>query len=178
MSKRQKTTLIILAVATLLGVVGYQVWQKSQFTVEKKPTGFDRTLNLAFQDYSGQERVLANHLADGPIVINAWATWCPFCTKELGDFAAVQDRFKGKVTFIAINRGESVATAKNFTDKTGVTNRMVFLMDPNDNFYKEIGGFSMPETLFITKSGSILEHKRGPLTEEEIMQKTKQLVEG
>jgi len=42
------------------------------------------------------------------------------------------------------------------------------VQDPNDSFYKSIGGFAMPETLFIDGEGNIRLHKRGPMTYEEM----------
>ena len=45
---------------------------------------------------------------------------------------------------------------------------LTYLYDPGDDFYESIGGFSMPETLFVNSDGSLHLHKRGPLTKTEI----------
>ncbi|MEX1059302.1 MAG: TlpA disulfide reductase family protein [Candidatus Saccharimonadales bacterium] len=135
-----------------------------------------RALQLSFQDYSGTNRDLSSFLQDGPIVVNSWAVWCPFCVKELGDFADAQEQYKGKVTIIAINRAEPLAVAKDFTDELGISQKLVFLQDPDDKFYQTIEGFSMPETIFVARDGTIIEHKRGPLTKEEIIQKLLRLL--
>ena len=37
-----------------------------------------------------------------------------------------------------------------------------------DSFYKSIGGFSMPETIFVSSNGDLLRHKRGPMKFEEM----------
>ena len=66
------------------------------------------------------------------MVINAWAAWCPFCKDELPDFAAVQQEFAGDVVFIAIDRAEPLSVAKRYTDELGVTDDMIFLLDPKD----------------------------------------------
>jgi thiol-disulfide isomerase/thioredoxin len=126
--------------------------------------------DLAFEDYSGKIVRLAD-FAGTPLVLNAWAAWCPFCREELPDFAAAQKEFGDKVVIVAINRQESVKTAKSYTDAQGTSDGLVFLMDPKDSFYRAIGGFSMPETLFINAAGETVYHKRGPMRLEEIREK-------
>ena len=131
--------------------------------------------DLILQDYEGNE-VNLRELAQGrPVVLNSWAAWCPFCVKELPAFGKVQDEFGEDVLIVAINRAESLSTARTYTDDLGVTGSMVFLLDPSDSFYKAIGGFSMPETLFIDAEGVTQIHKRGPMEPAEIRQKIQSL---
>lgn len=128
------------------------------------------------QDYNGKTISLAD-FAGKPIVINSWASWCPFCRQELPDFATVQKELGDKVIIIAIDRQESLATAKSYTDAQGTSNSLIFLLNPNDSFYKSIGGFSMPETIFVDKSGNIVDHKRGPMDVNEIRQRIKKIIQ-
>lgn len=129
----------------------------------------------SFQDYNGN-RVSLKDFEGEYIVVNAWATWCPFCTKELSEFASVQKAFGDKVTIISVNRKESLKRSKEFTDELGVTDELLFLTDPKDTFYKSIGGFSMPETVFVNKTGEIVHHKRGPVNEEQFTKLIEQLI--
>lgn len=131
--------------------------------------------NFSLQDYSGKTVSLAD-FAGKPLVINSWAAWCPFCRKELVDFATVQKELGDKVVIIAIDRAETGDVAKKYTDELGVTNDLIFLIDPSDSFYQSIGGFSMPETIFVDKNGSIVEHKRGPMDVNEIREKAQKLL--
>lgn len=126
-------------------------------------------------DYQGNQVTMAD-FAGQPAVINSWAVWCPFCREELKSFARAQQEFGNQATYIAINRAESKDTAKGFTDEIGVTDQMIFLLDPEDNFYQAIGGFSMPETIFVDKEGPVRIHKRGPMTLGEIREKTNALL--
>ena len=131
---------------------------------------FGKLSALSFKDYNGNTVTLSD-FSGKPLVINSWAVWCPFCRKELSDFAAVQREVGDSVVFIAIDRVESLKIAKQFTDEIGITNEMVFLLDSSDSFYRNIGGFSMPETIFVDTDGNIKIHKRGPMDEEEIRNK-------
>lgn len=139
-----------------------------------KPS-LDPSIQFTLKDYSDKIVNLAD-FAGKPLVLNSWAAWCPFCRKELPDFVTAQKEFGDKVVIISINRQESLATAKGYTDKQGTTNGLIFLLDPNDSFYKSIGGFSMPETIFVDKNGNIAEHKRGPMDINEIRQKVQKLI--
>lgn len=161
---------VLIAAATIIG--GRRSRSPASISVGT-PEPAVAMLNLT--DYRG-ETVAMRSLLVKPLVINAWASWCPFCVEELKDFAAVQAELKGRVTIIAVNRGESQTVAKSFTDQLGLTDRLVFLLDRGDSFYQTIGGFSMPETVFVATSGVIVYHKRGPMRADEIRERIEQLI--
>jgi len=139
-------------------------------TPTKSDARLDKAPDFALQDYAGKTVKLAD-LTGKPIIINSWAAWCPFCKKELSDFVAAQKEFGDKVVIIAIDRSESLAVAKGYTDQQGITDNLLFLLDPSDSFYQSIGGFSMPETIFVDTDGNIVFHKRGPMDINEIRDK-------
>ncbi|OHA17590.1 MAG: hypothetical protein A2836_02625 [Candidatus Taylorbacteria bacterium RIFCSPHIGHO2_01_FULL_45_63] len=136
---------------------------------------FEKAPDFSLQDYDGKTVKLADFTGK-PLVINSWATWCPFCRKELVDFDVAQKEFGDDVAIIAIDRAESRETAKKYTDELGVTNNLIFLLDPSDSFYQSIGGFSMPETIFVDRNRNIAERKRGPMEINEIRQKIQKLL--
>lgn len=148
--------LVIVAVAVFFALTGQNDRNESGANDLGRLSGFSLT------DYEGR----AVHLTDfagKPLVVNTWAAWCPFCRQELPDFVALQKEFPD-VAVIAIDRSEPLATAKGYTDELGISGDILFLLDPGDDFYKNIGGFSMPETIFVDKSGTIVFHKRGIMT--------------
>ena len=111
------------------------------------------------------------------VVANAWASWCPFCVDELPDFAALQKEFGDDLAVVAINRRETLDVARGYTDENGISNDLIYLLDPSDSFYESIGGFSMPETLFITPEGRIHFHKRGPMNLSEMRSRVQEIFE-
>ena len=138
-------------------------------------TGDGRQLpDLTFTDYEGNSVALAD-FAGKPLVVNAWAAWCPFCVKELPDFALLQKEFP-EIVVIAIDRQESLNTAKSYTDDLGITEDLVFLLDRKDSFYRSIGGFSMPETIFVDKEGVIQNHKRGIMSLDEMKRQVEKIL--
>ncbi len=130
--------------------------------------------DLSFEDYQGNVVALRD-LIGKPLVVNSWATWCPFCKKELPDFAQVQEIFGDEVLIVAIDRAESLEQAKAYTDEHGITDKLLYLLDPDDTFYTTISGFSMPETLFVNSEGIIEHHRRGIIDAVELDARIRQL---
>ncbi|MEX0649780.1 MAG: TlpA disulfide reductase family protein [Candidatus Andersenbacteria bacterium] len=173
---QSKTTLSIAAavVTIVAGAVWLSAQNMSQEEVNEPSSA--QLPSVSLTDYEGNEVNVADFFGK-PIVVNSWAVWCPFCVKELPDFVTVQKEFENQVTFIAIDRAEPRDVAKEFTDGLGITDDLVFLLDPRDSFYQAIGGFSMPETLFVNTDGEVVFHKRGPMPLEEIRQRTQALLQ-
>lgn len=120
-----------------------------------------------YTDLEGNPIDLSQY-AGVPLVVNSWATWCPFCVNELPDFARLKEEFGDQIEVIAINRKESSHITRAFIDSLGDTRGIHFLLDSEDTFYKSIGGFSMPETVFYDSEGNIVIHKRGFMELEEM----------
>lgn len=168
--------LVIIIGILVIGGIGWLVISNQTALVESNSQAqFERAPGFALQDYDGKTVQLAD-FAGRPLVINAWAAWCPFCRKELVDFVTVQKEFGDKVIIIAIDRAETRDIAKKYTDELGVTGDMVFLLDPRDTFYKSIGGFSMPETVFVNSNSDIVFHKRGPMDAQEMRERINKIL--
>lgn len=165
---------LIAAGAIAYGIVA--VWDRPLETGSSESTPATRQApNFALPDYAGNT-VTRAQFRGRPVVVNSWAAWCPFCREELADFAAVQREFGDGVVVIAIDRAESLDTAKRYTDELGVSGKIIFLLDPSDSFYQSIGGFSMPETIFVDAAGQIVFHKRGPMDAREIRQRVEKIL--
>ena len=106
------------------------------------------------------------------LVVNSWASWCPFCVQELPDFDLLGEEFKNDVVVVAINRRESASEARTFLNSIDNPENIEFWLDSGDAFYRSIGGFAMPETLFLDREGNISFHKRGFMTLEEMRSHT------
>lgn len=167
--------IVIVAGASWLGLQKDSVGTEQE-GIEAPPASSELAPDVALTDYDGKA-VRLSDFSGKALVVNAWAAWCPFCVKELNDFVAVQKEFGDRVVIIAIDRAESRDTAKQFTDGLGISNDLVFLLDPDDSFYTAIGGFAMPETIFVKADGIIHFHKRGPMPVEEIRQRVNELVQ-
>ena len=130
---------------------------------------------LSFTHHNG-DQITLNDFAGKALIVNSWATWCPFCVDELPDFVAAQEEFGDEIVIIVINRKESTNQSQKYVEDLGIDGELVYLLDPTDSFYKTIGGFAMPETLFINKKGETIIHKRGPMKIDEIREKIEKII--
>lgn len=166
--------IIVIGIIVIVGVLYFGITTRDTDTGSRGD--FDRFASASLTNYEGDD-VSLEEFRGAPLVINSWAVWCPFCVKELSDFAELQKEFGDQITVIAIDRQEPLAKAKGFTDELGITDDMLFLLDPSDSFYKSIGGFSMPETIFVNSAGEIVVHKRGPMELEEMREHVNKIIE-
>ncbi|MBI2607858.1 MAG: TlpA family protein disulfide reductase [Candidatus Doudnabacteria bacterium] len=170
----QKLTIAIIIIVAFFGAL---LLLNNNQSSERSSSGtgqssYTQVPDFSFEDFNGNTISLADFQGQ-PKIINSWAVWCPFCVEELKAFAEAKQELGDEIAIIAIDRAESLRLTKRFTDDLGVTDKLIFLLDPKDSFYRSIGGFSMPETLFVDGDNNILEHKRGPMTTSEIIEKSK-----
>ncbi len=161
--RRNIAAILLLAVFT-----GAAAYFAARPHVGQPKEEFFTVLTLPLTRYDGTV-VRLTTLAPKPLVAYVWASWCPYCQEGFRQLSAARERHPG-VAFVAINRAEPMLDAKGFTDKIGLPNGILYLLDPSDSFYKMVGGFAMPEYLFVDSQKEVVAHVRGPLTEEELEQ--------
>jgi thiol-disulfide isomerase/thioredoxin len=116
---------------------------------------------LTLRDYEGND-VALSAFEGSVLVVYLFASWCPYCGDEMRALANLKSRYGEAVSVLAVNRAEPLLEAKAYTDSLGITG-LLYLIDRDDTIYKDIGGYAMPETVFITERGEILFHQRGPI---------------
>jgi cytochrome c biogenesis protein CcmG, thiol:disulfide interchange protein DsbE len=117
--------------------------------------------------FDGEGRIALEDFEGTPVVLNFWASWCPFCIEEMPGFERVHQRFQGSVAFLGVSMRESSRSlAEDLVERTGVTYELA--EDPEGSLFTEVGAFGMPTTLFITADGRLAERFGGPLREEQL----------
>jgi thiol-disulfide isomerase/thioredoxin len=159
-SNRQTIALVVLLV--LLGVSVFAARSFFKVASPAQAATFNTEYTLVLSDYSGHQVHLYDY-SRTVLIAYAWASWCPYCSGELSDLAALKKTYGDTVAIVAINRAEPLAVAKAFTDHIPNGDGLVYLLDPHDSFFKEIGGYAMPEMVFINGRGDIVFHQRGPI---------------
>lgn len=103
-----------------------------------------------------------------PLVINFWATWCPYCLQEMPHFQeqyeAVGDRVQFLMIDVADGSRETVSAGQAFIEKQGYTFPVVY--DTSLNAAYAYGASALPITYFIDAEGYVVAGYRGALTAE------------
>lgn len=162
--------LLLIGICMVAAVFMYRAWN----TVPAAESFKDK-YDVVLQDFEGKKVELADYKRE-LLVMHVWASWCPYCTEELQNLAKLKDIYGEKVEIIGVNRGEPKNVAEDFIRAAGVEGKITLLLDPDDAYFKEVGGYAMPETVFINSSGVIVFHQRGPMPLADLAKKMKELV--
>ena len=118
------------------------------------------------QGFGGRGRVSAADFRGRPLVLNFWASWCPFCIEEMPGFERVHREFGDAVAFLGVDLQDDPALAGDLAERTGVTYRLA--EDPDGSVYATIGGLGMPTTLLVSADGGIERKITGPLEPDQL----------
>lgn len=161
---------VFVAVLVLVFVGGAAYF----FMQKNSEESITRESGLVLLSYEG-EKVKLSEFKQKAVVVHSWASWCPYCSDELRHLSNIKEIYGDSVAVVAINRAEPQAVAKEFSDSLGLPDGIVYLLDPEDAFYKQIEGYAMPETIIIDERGDTVYHQRGPITFKEIVDKINSL---
>lgn len=166
----QKHKWLLIVLVCLVAIIGFITYSfvapKGMFSgLSKDLKAIQPETSNAYTDLSGN-LVDLNEFKGKPLIINTWATWMPFSQQELPLLGKMQREYGDQIKILAINRMEQVGMVQAFLSTFAISQEVLFLLDPNDTFYKAIGGNAMPETVFYNDEGSIVYHMRGVLSEE------------
>ncbi|NIA25230.1 MAG: redoxin domain-containing protein [Gammaproteobacteria bacterium] len=109
----------------------------------------------------GGSFTLSAALADRPVVINFWASWCPPCRQEMPDLEQVSRDVPG-VKFIGIAIDDTEANAASYARQIGVTYPIA--VDTNYAISDAYGIHVLPQTWLVTQNGTIVRTIQGGVT--------------
>ncbi len=99
-------------------------------------------------------------IADGrPLVINIWATWCPYCLDEMPDLEAIHEKYGDRVAFAFVDATdgvrETVEGASSWLSENGFENLPAYY-DIDYDLISTYGVRSYPTTIIVSGAGEIL----------------------
>ena len=98
-----------------------------------------------------------------PVVVNFWGSWCTPCQDESPIFEAAWQKHQGDgVVFIGIDEKDTPAAAQVFLRQYGIT-YATGPDDQNGSIAISYGVTATPETVFISRSGIVVQHEGGPV---------------
>jgi cytochrome oxidase Cu insertion factor (SCO1/SenC/PrrC family)/thiol-disulfide isomerase/thioredoxin len=93
-------------------------------------------------------------LRGDPVVVNAWASWCPPCRSELPLFAAAARRFGGRVAFLGLDVSDADGPARAFLAAHPVG--YPSYRDADGDLARSLGApQGLPVTLFLDADGRV-----------------------
>lgn len=116
--------------------------------------------------FDGQGKISLTDFAGTPLVVNFWASWCPFCIAEMPGLEAVHRRFGGAVAFVGVDLQDDHGLAADLIERTGVTYEIA--EDPDGSLFRDAKGVGMPTTLLVTADGHVAKKITGPIEADEL----------
>jgi cytochrome c biogenesis protein CcmG, thiol:disulfide interchange protein DsbE len=100
------------------------------------------------------EQVRLSDYAGRPVLVNAWATWCPPCRAEMPALHAfyVAHQAEG-FQLLAINAGEGRSNVISYIAQQGFT--FPVLLDPGTQALERLGVRSFPTSILVGRDGLV-----------------------
>ena len=130
----------------------------------------DAAPNFILTGADGEVVQLDSFLGEKAVIVNFWASWCPFCLEEMPDLQALSQEFKDELVIIGINNQETPGQGASYSIDRGVTYPTLFF-PKDDEVVDAYDVLAMPTAYYLNKDGVIVERKLGFDTREGIREK-------
>ena len=129
-----------------------------------KLANYDATVYTA----DGQPKKLTEIAAGKPLVINFWATWCPYCVQEMPDFQGIYHDYGDKISFAFVDstdgRRETKEAAQTWLAENGLDDLPAYY-DTDLDATATLGASSLPSTVVVSANGEIMMAKAGRIND-------------
>lgn len=167
MQKKLRLILLVLVLVLVLGgaYAGYHAL-RDKIGVPTAPAQISETFaDCTVYDAQGEPFALSSLLGK-PILLNFWATWCPYCVEEFPDLQRLYEAYGDKINFLMANytdgARETVETAGAFIAENGYTFPVCF--DKDSSALEAYLVYSFPTTVFLAPDGTVVYRQSGAMT--------------
>jgi peroxiredoxin len=158
------TNVLSSAPQILIGSSNSSFNQDSPVLIDAKSR--QKAADFTLTDLDGN-RVSLKDLQGKDVYINFWATWCPWCKKELPDIEKIYQGYKDKnLVVLTVDIGEDKTTVSNFMKENNFNFNV--LLDSSKSVAQQYGISSIPVSIFIDKNGKVSQKRVGAMTEDQM----------
>jgi cytochrome c biogenesis protein CcmG, thiol:disulfide interchange protein DsbE len=159
--------MIAFGVLLVLGAVIFLLASRGSNQLPGGPARIGVQLgNFSLTDLSGRTVELSDS-AGRPVLINAWATWCPPCEREMPDLNAFYQKYRDQgFVVLAVNAGETAAQASAFAQQLKLT--FPILLDPDEHLMDVLHINDFPTSILVGRDGVVKAIHIGLMTQQNI----------
>lgn len=167
------STALAFGVACALSMTGCgaagQNTEQATSSSETEPATMETTVtsiaacDAAVYTASGEGVQLASLHNGRPLVINYWATWCPYCVDELPDFQAIAKEYAGRADFAFVDctdEEEKAATTEQWLADNGLSDLTVYY-DNDGKAAETFDVYALPTTVIVSSDGKVVSVSAG-----------------
>ncbi|RMD50175.1 MAG: TlpA family protein disulfide reductase [Ignavibacteria bacterium] len=130
--------------------------------------------NFVLNDLEGNQVELNDVLAEGPVFINFWATWCKPCKQEMDEIQKLYEEFHPKgIQFLAISVDAEKSVSKVRPYIKAKNYSFTVLLDTNGDVARDYFAQAVPFSVLINHEGEIVYTNLGYKKGDEIKLKEK-----
>ena len=109
----------------------------------------------------------ASELTGNAVVVQIWASWCPFCGAQNPHVQKLHDAYKNRgLTVLAFSIDQSEQAARDYLAKRGYTFNVAMRTADVDRWFGR--NRTVPETYVVDRKGKVLFAHRGEMFPEDI----------
>lgn len=113
------------------------------------------------------ESIKLSDLKGKKVIINFWATWCPYCVEEMPDLQKLYDKYKDEgLILLGIDVGESKSKVDKFIKDKNLN--FTILLDEKSEVAAKYGINSLPATIAVDENGVVVGGRLGMMTYEQM----------
>ena len=116
----------------------------------------DKAPDFKLENMKGKQVKLSDYLEKGLVILDFWATWCAPCKKELPELSKLQEKYKDKITVLAVSVDKPRSKDKAKAHVKSQKMKFVTLFDSKKDVQKLYNITNIPRTLIIAPDCTIL----------------------
>ncbi len=111
---------------------------------------------------NGEYAKLLDFNTDGPLIVNFWTTWWPFCERQLAYLDQLNENFRNtglQVLTVNTNKPNILNQVRPYINKRKY--KFPVSVDPRSKLAKQFGVLGFPTLFLIDKNGNIIHKSSG-----------------